>query len=65
MLTALRLGNFKAFAEAQRIPIRPLMFVIGTPLSSPCVVAHNLLIVFLQFYFQDYFLGHRLSTINY
>lgn len=24
MLTALRIGNFKAFAETQRIPIRPL-----------------------------------------
>jgi len=24
MLTGLRLGNFKAFAETQRLPVRPL-----------------------------------------
>jgi AAA15 family ATPase/GTPase len=29
MLTALRIGNFKAFAEAQRIPVRPLTLIYG------------------------------------
>ena len=29
MLTALRLGNFKAFADTQNIPIRPITLIFG------------------------------------
>lgn len=29
MITAIRIGNFKAFAEAQRIPIRLLTLIYG------------------------------------
>jgi AAA15 family ATPase/GTPase len=34
MLTALRIGNFKAFAETQRIPARPLLLTYGTNSSG-------------------------------
>jgi predicted ATPase len=28
-LSAFRIGNFKAFAEAQRIPVRPITLIFG------------------------------------
>jgi AAA15 family ATPase/GTPase len=34
MLTALRIGNFKVFAESQRIPIRPLTLIYGANSSE-------------------------------
>ena len=29
MITALRIGNFKAFAEPQTVPIKPLILIFG------------------------------------
>lgn len=43
MLTALRLGNFKAFAETQTIPIRPLTLIFGANSSGKSSLIHGLL----------------------
>ena len=42
MLTAIRIGNFKAFAEAQRIPIRPLTLIYGANSSGKSSILHSL-----------------------
>ncbi|MBW2020331.1 MAG: AAA family ATPase [Deltaproteobacteria bacterium] len=42
MLTALQIGNFKAFAEAQRIPIRPLTLIYGANSSGKSSVIHSI-----------------------
>jgi len=34
MLTAIRVGNFKAFAESQLIPVRPLTLIYGANSSG-------------------------------
>ncbi len=39
MLTALQIGNFKAFAETQRIPVRPLTLIYPGFLTSPLKAA--------------------------
>lgn len=44
MLTAIRIGNFKAFAEAQRVPIRPLTLIYGSNSSGKSSVLHSLLL---------------------
>ncbi|MEW5992859.1 MAG: DUF3696 domain-containing protein [Candidatus Zixiibacteriota bacterium] len=44
MLTALRIGNFKAFAEAQRIPVRPLTLIYGANSSGKSSVLHSLVL---------------------
>lgn len=44
MLTALRIGNFKAFAETQRIPLRPLTLIYGANSSGKSSVLHSLLL---------------------
>ncbi len=44
MLTALRLGNFKAFAETQRVPIRPLTLIFGANSSGKSSLIHSLLL---------------------
>ena len=44
MLTALSIGNFKAFAKAQRIPIRPLTLIYGANSSGKSSVLHSLLL---------------------
>ena len=44
MLTALRLGNFKAFAETQQIPIRPLTLIFGANSSGKSSLIHGLLL---------------------
>jgi len=44
MLTAIRIGNFKAFAEVQRIPIRPLTLIYGANSSGKSSVLHSLLL---------------------
>ena len=44
MLTALRIGNFKAFAETQRIPIRPLTLIYGANSSGKSSILHSLLL---------------------
>ncbi|OGG47139.1 MAG: hypothetical protein A3F84_16955 [Candidatus Handelsmanbacteria bacterium RIFCSPLOWO2_12_FULL_64_10] len=44
MLTALRLGNFKAFAETQRMPIRPLTLIFGANSAGKSSLIHGLLL---------------------
>lgn len=44
MLTALRIGNFKAFAETQNIPIRPLTLIYGANSSGKSSILHSLLL---------------------
>lgn len=43
MLTAIQIGNFKAFAETQRIPIRPLTLVYGANSSGKSSILHSLI----------------------
>ena len=43
-ITALRLGNFKAFADTQRIPIRPLTLIFGPNSSGKSSIIHSLLL---------------------
>jgi len=44
MLTAIRVGNFKAFAESQRIPVRPLTLIYGANSSGKSSVLHSLIL---------------------
>jgi hypothetical protein len=44
MLTALRIGNFKAFAEAQRIPVCPLTLIYGANSSGKSSVLHSMIL---------------------
>jgi len=44
MLTALRIGNFKAFAETQRVPIRPLTLIYGANSSGKSSILHSLIL---------------------
>jgi len=44
MLTAIRVGKFKAFSESQRIPIKPLTFIYGANSSGKSSVLHSLLL---------------------
>lgn len=44
MLTAIRIGNFKAFAEAQRIPVRPLILIYGANSSGKSSVLHSMVL---------------------
>lgn len=44
MLTALRIGNFKAFAESQRISVRPLTLIYGANSSGKSSVLHSLVL---------------------
>ena len=44
MISAIRVGNFKAFAETQRIPIRPLTLIYGANSSGKSSVLHSLLL---------------------
>jgi hypothetical protein len=44
VLTALHLGNFKAFAETQRIPVCPLTLIYGANSSGKSSVLHALLL---------------------
>jgi DNA-directed RNA polymerase subunit H (RpoH/RPB5) len=44
MLTAIRVGNFKAFAETQRIPIRPLTLIYGANSSGKSSVLHSMVL---------------------
>ena len=43
MITALHLGHFKAFAESQRLPIKPLTLVFGPNSSGKSSLIHGLL----------------------
>jgi hypothetical protein len=44
MLTGLRLGNFKAFADTQYIPIRPLTLIFGANSAGKSSLIHSLLL---------------------
>ncbi len=44
MLTGLHIGNFKAFAEVQRIPIRPLTLIYGANSAGKSSLLHGLLL---------------------
>lgn len=44
MLTAMRLGNFKAFAGTQRLPIKPLTLIFGANSSGKSSLIHGLLL---------------------
>ena len=44
MLTALRLGNFKPFAETQRLPMRPLAQIFGAGSAGKSCLIHGLLL---------------------
>lgn len=43
-LTALRLGNFKAFADTQRMPVKPLTLLFGPNSSGKSSLIHGLLL---------------------
>jgi predicted ATPase len=42
MLTALGVGNFKAFGRTQRIPLKPLTLVFGPNSAGKSSVIHSL-----------------------
>ncbi len=42
MLTALHLGNFKAFADTQNIPIRPITLIFGSNSAGKSSIIHSL-----------------------
>ncbi len=42
MLTALRLANFKAFGQSQRIPLRPLTLLFGANSAGKSSIIHSL-----------------------
>jgi len=42
MLTALRIGNFKAFAEPQTVPIKPLTLIFGANSAGKSSIIHAL-----------------------
>jgi AAA ATPase domain len=44
MLTAIRVGNFKAFGESQRIPLRPLTLIFGANSSGKSSILHSLIL---------------------
>lgn len=44
MLTAIRIGNFKAFAQSQKIPLRPLTLIYGANSSGKSSVLHSLIL---------------------
>jgi len=44
MLTAIRVGNFKAFADAQKIPVRPLTLIYGANSSGKSSILHALIL---------------------
>ena len=45
MLTELRIENFKAFAEEQRIPIRPITLLFGKNSSGKSSILQALLLL--------------------
>ena len=44
MLNSIRVGNFKAFAESQKIPIRPLTLIYGANSSGKSSILHSLIL---------------------
>lgn len=57
MLTALYLGNFKAFAETQEIPIRPITLIFGANSSGKSSIIHSLLLAQQGMETDDYDVG--------
>lgn len=41
MLTSIQVGNFKAFAEPQKIPVRPLTFIYGANSAGKSSIIHS------------------------
>lgn len=41
-LPALRLGNFKAFADSQRTPLKPITLIFGPSSAGKCSFIHSL-----------------------
>ena len=44
MISAINIGNFKAFAEVQRIPIRPLTLIYGANSSGKSSIIHSIVL---------------------
>jgi hypothetical protein len=44
MLTSLHLANFKAFADEQRVPIRPLTLIFGANSAGKSSILHSLIL---------------------
>jgi hypothetical protein len=44
VITELRIGNFKAFGETQRVPIKPLTLIFGANSSGKSSIIHSLLL---------------------
>ena len=44
MLTAIRIGNFKAFSETQNVPIRPITLLFGPNSSGKSSLIHSLIL---------------------
>jgi AAA15 family ATPase/GTPase len=44
MLNSIRVGNFKAFAESQKIPIRPLTLIYGANSSGKSSILHSMIL---------------------
>src|SRR4051794_25393125 len=44
VLTSLSVGNFKAFAETQHVPIRPLTLIFGANSAGKSSLIHSLLL---------------------
>ena len=42
MITSLHLGNFKAFAEAQNIPVKPITLIFGANSAGKSSIIHSL-----------------------
>ncbi|WP_291321186.1 DUF3696 domain-containing protein [Desulfonatronospira sp.] len=45
MITSLHLGNFKAFAKSQNIPIKPITLIFGANSSGKSSIIHSLALV--------------------
>src|SRR6266516_3140684 len=44
MLTGIRLGNFKAFADNQHLPLRPITLIFGANSAGKSSLIHGLLL---------------------
>ena len=44
MITSIRLGNFKAFAQAQQIPLKPITIIFGPNSAGKSSLIHGLLL---------------------
>ncbi|MCD6328001.1 AAA family ATPase, partial [bacterium] len=44
MLTSLSLGNFKAFADTQKVPLKPITLIFGANSSGKSSIIHSLVL---------------------